>query len=86
MQSDLQPLPFKQKIRSCHIAIWRRIGEKDCFCHEVIADSLEEAIARSKAEVLVALGPNFSQWELAAVTARCLVENKSARSEAAMRV
>jgi hypothetical protein len=86
MRSDVQPMPFKPKIRSCYIAIWCRIGEKDVFCHEVIASSLEEAIARSKAEILMALGPNYALWELAAVTARCIVENKSARPEAVKRV
>jgi hypothetical protein len=42
---------------------WRRIGSTEMFGHDVIACSVAEAFAASRAELRKALGPNLDLWE-----------------------
>ncbi len=43
---------------------WRRIGGADRFRHCVLADSIDDAVSRSRLEVSEALGRNASLWKM----------------------
>jgi hypothetical protein len=43
---------------------WRRAGAKDRFRHWVLADSMDEAIRRSRLDITKALGTNASLWKI----------------------
>jgi len=43
---------------------WRRAGAKDRFRHWVLADSIDEAVRRSRLDVTKALGTNASLWNI----------------------
>ncbi len=43
---------------------WGRVGAPDRFRHWVLADSIDSAARRSRADVSEALGPNASLWKM----------------------
>ena len=43
---------------------WRRAGAKDRFRHWVLADSMDEAVRRSRRDITKALGTNASLWKI----------------------
>jgi hypothetical protein len=43
---------------------WRRVGAADRFRHWVLADSIDEAVRRSRLDITKALGTNASLWKI----------------------
>jgi hypothetical protein len=43
---------------------WRRVGGPDRFRHWVLADSIDDAVSRSRLDVTKALGTNTSLWNI----------------------
>ena len=43
---------------------WRRVGGPDRFRHCVLADSIDDAVSRSRSDVTKALGANTSLWSI----------------------
>ena len=43
---------------------WRRAGAQDRFRHWVLADSIDEAVRRSRLDITKALGTNASLWKI----------------------
>ena len=43
---------------------WRRAGAADRFRHWVLADSIDEAVSRSRVDIIKALGTNASMWKI----------------------
>ena len=43
---------------------WRRAGAADHFRHWVLADSIDEAVRRSRLDITKALGTNASLWKI----------------------
>jgi len=43
---------------------WRRAGAADRFRHWVLADSIDEAVSRSRLDIIKALGTNASLWKI----------------------
>jgi len=43
---------------------WRRAGAGDRFRHRVLADSIDEAVSRSRLDITKALGTNASLWKM----------------------
>ena len=43
---------------------WRRAGGKDRFRHWVLANSIDEAVRRSRLDITKALGTNASLWKI----------------------
>jgi len=43
---------------------WKRVGAADRFRHQVWADSIDEAVRRSRLDVTKALGTNASLWKI----------------------
>jgi hypothetical protein len=43
---------------------WRRVGAPDRFRHWVLADSIDDAVSRSRFDVTKALGTNTSLWNI----------------------
>jgi hypothetical protein len=43
---------------------WGRVGGSDRFRHWVLADSIDNAVRRSRSDVSKALGPNVSLWKI----------------------
>lgn len=43
---------------------WRRVGGPDRFRHRVLADSIDDAVSRSRSDVTKALGTNTSLWNI----------------------
>jgi hypothetical protein len=43
---------------------WRRAGAADRFRHWVLADSIDEAVRRSRLDITKALGTNASLWKI----------------------
>ena len=43
---------------------WRRAGAQDRFRHWVLADSIDEAVRRSRLDVTKALGTNAGLWKI----------------------
>jgi hypothetical protein len=43
---------------------WRRVGGADRFRHWVLAESIGDAVSRSRLQISKALGPNASLWRI----------------------
>jgi len=43
---------------------WRRVGGPDRFRHCVLANSIDDAVSRSRSDVTQALGANTSLWSI----------------------
>ena len=43
---------------------WRRTGARDRFQHWVLAASIDEAVSRSRLDIIKALGTNASLWKI----------------------
>jgi hypothetical protein len=43
---------------------WRRVGSPDRFRHWVLADSIEDAVCRSRLDMSKALGTNTGLWKI----------------------
>jgi hypothetical protein len=43
---------------------WRRVGGPDRFQHWVLAESIDDAVSRSRLDVTKALGTNTSLWNI----------------------
>jgi hypothetical protein len=44
--------------------LWKRVGAVDRFRHCVMADSIDDAVSRSRQDISAALGTNASLWKI----------------------
>jgi hypothetical protein len=54
---------FANRVGGTYRVIWQRVGGGERFRHFVTAETREEALRKSEAEVASALGPNVCVWE-----------------------
>jgi len=53
-----------RKASQTYCVWWRRAGAADRFRHWVLADSIDEAVRRSRLDITKALGTNASLWKI----------------------